>query len=86
MSAGVGGALLFRRLERRDHAYAQAEELIQRAHPVGVTTGQVVVHRDHVHALAGQCIEVDREGRHEGFTLTGTHLGDLAFVQVSCHR
>jgi hypothetical protein len=27
------------------------------------------------------CIEVHRERRHEGFNFTGTHLGDLAFVQ-----
>ena len=34
-----------------------------------------------MHALAGQRIEVHRQGRHQGLTLTGAHLGDLAFVQ-----
>ena len=78
---GVGGALLFRRLEGGDDTHGQAEELVQRAHPVGVTTGQVFVDRDHVHALAGQCVEIDRQGTYQGLALTGTHLGDLAFMQ-----
>lgn len=78
---GVGGALVFRRLEGSDHADAEAEELVQRAHPVGVAARQVVVHRDHVHALAGQRVEVDRQGAHQGLALAGTHFGDLAVVQ-----
>ncbi|MCY1505062.1 hypothetical protein D9M68_392570 [compost metagenome] len=78
---GVGGALLFRRLEGGDDAYAQAKEFVQRTHPVGVTAGQVVVHRDHVHALAGQGVEVHGQGRYQGLALAGAHLGDLALVQ-----
>jgi len=34
-----------------------------------------------VHALAGQCIEVHRQGRHQRLAFTGAHLGDFAFVQ-----
>ncbi len=34
-----------------------------------------------MYALAGQRVEVDRQGSHQGLALTGTHLGDLAFVQ-----
>ncbi|MCY1229082.1 hypothetical protein D9M72_414360 [compost metagenome] len=34
-----------------------------------------------MHALAGQRIQVDRQGTHQGLALTGTHLGDLALVQ-----
>ncbi len=78
---GIGGALFFRRLERRDDTDRETEELVQRAHPVGVAAGQVVVHRDHVNALAGECVEVHRQGRHQGLALAGAHFGDLAFVQ-----
>ncbi|MNF87046.1 hypothetical protein D3C84_695010 [compost metagenome] len=34
-----------------------------------------------MHALAGQRIEVDRQGRHQGLAFPGAHLGDLALVQ-----
>ncbi|MNJ12528.1 hypothetical protein D3C77_67210 [compost metagenome] len=77
----IGRALFFRRLERRDNADRQAEEFIQRTHPVGVTAGQVVVDRDHVHTLAGQCIEVHAQGCDQGLAFTGTHFCDHAFVQ-----
>ena len=43
--------------------------------------GQVVVHGDDVHALAGQPVEVHGQGRHEGLALAGLHLGDPAEVQ-----
>ena len=34
-----------------------------------------------MHALAGQGIQVHRQGRDQGLTLAGAHLGDLALVQ-----
>ncbi len=77
----VGGALLFRRLEWRDDAYGQAEEFVQRTHPVGIAASEVVVHGNHVNALAGQCVEVDSQRTDQGFTFTGTHFRDLTFVQ-----
>ena len=43
--------------------------------------GQVVVDRDEVHALAGERVEVDGQGGHEGLALAGLHLGDPAEVQ-----
>ena len=45
----------------QDHADGQAEELVHPAHPGGVALGQVVVDRDHVHALAGERVEVGRQ-------------------------
>ena len=59
----------------------EAVEFEEHAHPLGVALGQVVVDGDHVDALAGQGVEVDRQGGHEGLTLTGGHLGNLAAVQ-----
>jgi len=34
-----------------------------------------------MHTALRQGVEVDRQGGHQGFTLTGFHLGDLAFMQ-----
>jgi hypothetical protein len=34
-----------------------------------------------VHALAGQRVEVNAQGCHQGLAFTGAHFGDLAFVQ-----
>jgi len=34
-----------------------------------------------MNALAGQCIEIGRQGGHQGLALAGTHLRNLAFVQ-----
>ena len=64
-----------------DNACAQAKEFIQLAHPGRVTLGEVVVDRDHMHALARQGIEHHGQGRHKGFAFTGLHFGYLALVQ-----
>ena len=64
-----------------DDARAQAQEGVEFAHPGRVARGQVVVDRDHVHALAGQRIEHNSQGGDQGFAFAGLHLGDLALVQ-----
>ncbi len=51
------------------------------AHPLRVALGEVVVDGDDVDAVAGQCVQVRREGGDEGLALTGAHLGDVAEVQ-----
>ena len=55
-------------------------ELVERSHPLGVAFGQVVVHRDQVHALSGQRIEEYGERRHERLALARRHFGDVAFA------
>ncbi len=62
-------------------ADGQAEELEHRAHPLGVTPRQIVVHRDQVSALGRQRVEVEWQRGHQRLPLTGRHLGDLALVQ-----
>jgi hypothetical protein len=73
---------------RQVDARAQAQEVVEPPHPLGIAAGQVVVDRHHVHALAGQGIEVHRQRGHQGLALAGAHLGDLAGVQamppISC--
>ncbi len=59
----------------------QAVELEEHAHPLGVALGEVVVDGDDVDTLAGQGVEIDGQGGHEGLTLTGGHLGDFAAVE-----
>jgi hypothetical protein len=81
---GVGLAALALRHHRPDHADGDAEELVERAHPLGVAAGQVVVDRDHVHAAAGERVEVHRRDGREGLALARLHLGDAA--QVERHR
>ena len=51
------------------------------AHPLGVAFRQVIVDRDHVDAAPGEGIQVNRQGRDQGFPFTGFHLGNLALVQ-----
>ena len=49
---------------------------MQPRHPLGMETREVVVHRDEVHALAGERVEVARQRRDERLALAGLHLGD----------
>ena len=44
--------------------------------------GQIVVHGDHVDALAFQGVQVHRQGGHQGLALAGAHFGDAAGVQA----
>ena len=80
---GHVGAAAGRRVGLRivDAGHRKSVELIHRAHPLGVSLGQVVVYRHHVHTLAGQGVEEYRERCHEGLSLTRGHLGDFALVE-----
>ncbi len=64
-----------------DHAGGEAEETVDLAHPVGVAPGEIVVDGDDVDALAGQRVEIDRQGCDQRLAFAGLHLGDVAFVQ-----
>ena len=62
-------------------ADAEAQEVVDGAHPLRVSPRQVVVHRHYVYAPPRQSVEVDRKGRHQGLALSSLHLGDLALVE-----
>ena len=64
-----------------DHPDADAEEVEDRAHPLRVAPGEVVVDGDDVDAAAGHRVEDGGQRRDEGLALAGPHLGDLALVE-----
>ena len=64
-----------------DAVYTETVEHIERAHPFGVTLGQIVVDRHHVNTIARKSIEEDRKGGHKGLSFTRCHFGNLAFVE-----
>ena len=56
-------------------------EHIERAHPLRVTLGEIVVDRHHTYAAAREGAEKHGEGCHEGLALAGGHLGYLALME-----
>ncbi len=64
-----------------DTIHRQTMEHIQRSHPFRVTLRQVIVHGDHVDTVPGQGVQEYGQGGDQGFTLTGSHFRNLAFVQ-----
>ena len=79
--AGVRDPPLRRVHLGQDRADVHAEEVVHAAHPLRLELGQVVVHRDHVYAAAGERVEIGRQGGDQRLALTGLHLGDVAQVQ-----
>ena len=74
-------AALRRLLVGDDAADVHAEEAVDTTHQLALVARQVVVDRDHVHALAFECVQVARERRDQGLAFTGLHFGDIAPVQ-----
>ena len=64
-----------------DHAHGEAQEAVDRAHPLGVTLCQVVVDGDDVDAFAFKGIEVACRNAGEGLSFTCLEFQDLAFMQ-----
>ena len=59
-------------------AHGQAEQLVDRAHPLGVAAGQVVVDGQHVHRAAQRAWPAAADGCGQRLALTGGHLDDVA--------
>ena len=77
----VGALLLGVALLVHDDAGGQPHEAVELAHPLRVAAREVVVHRDDVHALALEGVEVAGQGGDERLALAGAHLGDRAGVE-----
>jgi hypothetical protein len=78
---GVGALALGVVQVMLDDADGHAEEAVDRAHPLRVAAGQVVVDRHDVHALAFERVQIGGQCRHERLAFARLHLGDLALVQ-----
>ena len=59
----------------------EAEQSIDRAHPLGVAPGQIVVERQDVHAATGERVERRGHHRRERLPLAREHLDDVPVVQ-----
>ena len=62
-------------------AHGYAEELVNLAHPLGVSAGQVVIDCNDVDALSCERVQVNRARSNQRLALAGAHLGDGALVQ-----
>lgn len=78
---GIGLLPLFRGQTVNDQTYLQTQEAIDLAHPFGVALCQVVVHGNHVDAVACQSVKVGGKSRHQGFAFTGFHFGNASLMQ-----
>ena len=79
--AGIGGLAFLVGQSLHDDAHGKTEELVETPHPFRVAAGEIVVHRDHVHALAGKGVQHHGQRGHQGLAFTGLHFRDLARVQ-----
>ena len=59
----------------------QTKELINTAHILAVAACQIIIDSYNMHALAGQCVQIDRRSSYQGFTFACTHLGNFAAMQ-----
>ena len=76
LAAGVGVGLVF-----VDAVYREAVELVERAHPFGVSLGEVVVHGYQVHAKAGEGVEINGQGGHQGLAFSRGHFRNTAQME-----
>ena len=79
---GLVGPVLVGAHDPVDHqTHGEAHEAVDLAHPLGVTLGQVVVHRDDMDAAAGEGVQIGGEGGHQRLAFAGLHLGNAALVE-----
>ena len=64
-----------------NRTHRQPQGVIDRAHPLRVALGEIVVNGDDMDATASQRVERDRQGGSQRFTFAGAHFGDLALMQ-----
>ena len=63
--------------------YTETEEVKNWRVPTSVTLGKIVIDSDNVNTALGEGIEVGREQGDQGFTFTGFHLSNIAFVKCN---
>ena len=65
----------------KDDAHADVEKPIDTPHPFGIALREVIVHGNQMNSLAGQRVEISRQGSHQSLAFTCTHLGNLTLMQ-----
>ena len=78
--AVVHRPFFFRRLHvaRDDDANRHAEELVNLAHPLGIASREIIVHRDDVDASPSKGVQIRRKRCNERFAFASLHFGDPA--------
>ena len=77
----VSGVLFSLRLPMNNQPGGQSHEAVDLAHFLGVARCQIIIDRDDMHAVTGQCVEVGGHGSNQRLALTGLHLGDASLMQ-----
>ncbi len=77
----IGRLLFFIRLAGDDNPGGQAQKAVNLIHPFRIAPRQIIVDGDDMHAAPGQRVQVNRQGCHKGFPLTGFHFRDVALMQ-----
>ena len=60
----------------KDETHLKTQPAVNLAHPLGITPGEIIIDGYDVDTLAGDAIEIDRQGRREGLALACLHFGD----------
>src|SRR5688500_19172847 len=60
---------------------AQAEKLVETAHPLGITAGEVIVYRHDMDAFALEGVEIGGKSGDQRFPLAGLDHANLNFSQ-----
>ena len=61
--------------------HGKAKEMVNRSHPLDISSCQIVIDRDEVNPLPFQGVQIKGKRSHQGFSLTGFHLGDLPLME-----
>ena len=64
-----------------DETHRKPQKFVHRPHPVTVALGQIIVHRDDMHTLPRQGVEVGRHGGYQCLSLSGLHLGNFPLME-----
>ena len=59
----------------------KTQETVNRSHPFGVASGQIVVYGNNVNPFAGQGIQIGRKGGGKGFAFAGLHFRDFSLMK-----
>ena len=64
-----------------DTADSQPQRVVNLPHPNGVSSGKVIIDGHHMDALAGNSVEIRRQGGDQSLALACPHLGDFPLMQ-----